>query len=247
MNSALPINASIFRSRFDGFVSATNASTSAAEGIRPVRSSITRRRNSASDVIGADLIPADAMRSKIALSIKFLRGTAVGSSVLALGNVSNAALDTRCVRFERAACRLSTLGMYSSGLLRNVQSVPAAETKRPEATIRAGSNNHFVFIGLHPFIRGLTVLYTRDNGPKTWFRKIPGQTHKSPVRHPSPEQPSSRFDTSSLRGHTCLTRVIYASVPEFVFRNCRPRGCCPGNRGPSLLRGSGRPRGAPRR
>src|SRR5438552_18177127 len=108
------------------------------------------------------------MALKIASSMKFFRGTALGSTVLPAGTTSNAAIDTSFVRFERTACRLSTSGMYSSGLFRKLQSVPAAETNRPEAITRAGSNNHFVFIGLHPFIRETHGGYT----PETTARKL---------------------------------------------------------------------------
>src|SRR6266700_3371087 len=56
MNSGEPMSASTLRARFDGFVSAANSSTSAPEGMRPVKSRLTRRlnargRHSAEDVV----------------------------------------------------------------------------------------------------------------------------------------------------------------------------------------------------
>ena len=98
--------------------------------------------------------------------MKFFRGTALGSSGPPTGTTSNAAIDTWSVILERIACRLSTSGMYSSGLFRKLQSVPAAETNRPEAIIRAGSKNHFVLIGLQ-FIREFTgVIPPKDSDPR---------------------------------------------------------------------------------
>src|SRR5215475_16192499 len=110
-NSGDAMSWSTFKSRLDGFVSFTNASTSAAEGIRPVRSSVTRRRNSPSDVSGADRMPAVAMRLNIKSSMKFVRGTVVGSRVPELSapafafDTSYRYAETRDVRSDVFAWR----------------------------------------------------------------------------------------------------------------------------------------------
>src|SRR5438105_13954704 len=109
-------------------------------------------------------MPALAIRVKIESSIKFLRGIVVASTgeLIESANVeANTDIDTREVSSDRIVCRRSALIRYSSGFLRKLQSVVAADTKRPDATITIKTLNHLVPICLASLSGANAVIHQR--------------------------------------------------------------------------------------
>src|SRR5581483_8960005 len=73
-NSGDAISESTSVSRLAGLGSLRKLVRASGEGMRPVRSSVTRRINLVSEQSGADSTPALAMRSNRMVSMKFFRG-----------------------------------------------------------------------------------------------------------------------------------------------------------------------------
>ena len=141
-------SASIFFVRLSEAVSARNACTVAVSGIWPVRSSVTRRRNSSSDDRIVGLTPATAIVEKISLSMKLTIGGVDPAPGIAdgrrrvLGATSSAFAESVCI-VARCCSRGETIGIR--------QMKPSSAARRVGARMSAAS---MCFLFMRAWTRG---------------------------------------------------------------------------------------------
>src|SRR5437763_15484805 len=96
-------------------------------------------------------MPAADIRLKIESSMKLLRGIVVASTALLTASgaiAANTYMEMPDVRLERMVCKRSGFGRNAAGSFRKLQSVPAADSASPDATIKANTANQFRFMRL---------------------------------------------------------------------------------------------------
>src|SRR5215831_14087393 len=100
--------------------------------------------------------------------MKFLCGIVVGSTVEVASETAYRYLCIMPERSERMCNRCSALTVYSSGLFKKLQSLPAPETNSVEPNKKTDRLVHRVRIG-PPSLKP-PQLYTNDTGRQIWFK-----------------------------------------------------------------------------